>query len=90
MGRDERKGKLYAVLGLTKDATKDDIIRGYRRLALQYHPDKNPGHEAKVNHKLSCLIWMFSFKKSTEHIKYLWMSGVGVSMINMESWDYKY
>lgn len=30
----------YAVLGLTKDATDDEIRKAYRKMALQYHPDR--------------------------------------------------
>lgn len=32
----------YDVLGVARDATKADVKRAYHRLALQYHPDKNP------------------------------------------------
>ena len=35
----------YKVLGLTPDASDEDVKRAYRRLAKKYHPDLNPGDQ---------------------------------------------
>ncbi len=38
----------YSVLGVPQGATQEDIKKAFRRLALQHHPDRNPGNEKQA------------------------------------------
>src|SRR3954463_4126778 len=38
-----RTGDYYKVLGVDKKAGQEEIKKAYRKLARQYHPDRNPG-----------------------------------------------
>lgn len=62
-----RNGKdYYGILGVSRDASQDEIKKAYRSLAFKYHPDRNPGNEEWTSEKFKEINEAFEVLSSPE------------------------
>lgn len=60
----------YAILGVQKSASEEDIKRAFRKLAQKYHPDKNGGDEAKFKEASEAYSVLSDKKRRAEYDTY--------------------
>jgi curved DNA-binding protein CbpA len=60
----------YKVLGVSEDASSEEIKKTYRKLAFQYHPDKNPGREEMMKEINEAYAVLSNERKRQEYDSY--------------------
>ncbi len=83
------KKDYYELLGVAKNASEDELKKAYRKLAIQYHPDKNPGDKV-AEEKFKEIAEAYSvLSDATKRQRYdqfghQGMGGAGSQGVNME------
>lgn len=62
------KRDYYEILGVSRDATEQEIKKAYRQMALKYHPDRNPSKEAEEIFKEATEAYSVLADKEKRHL----------------------
>ena len=50
----------YSILGVNKGATDDEIKKAYRKMAMKWHPDKNPNNQEQAKIKFQEILQAYT------------------------------
>jgi molecular chaperone DnaJ len=79
----------YEILGISKDASDEDIKKAFRKLAQKYHPDKKGGDEAKFKEASEAYAVLSDKKKRAEYDTYgKTFAGGGAGQAGFNGFDF--
>ncbi len=69
---------LYEILGINKSASQEEIKKAYRKLSMEYHPDRNNGSEASTEKFKKISAAYETLGDESNRQKYDMMGGMGM------------